>query len=981
MKKILLTVLGMAACVSGFAGTYEVYKNGVLDPNLKVYGWWNDASNFQAANPDGEGLVFEFKPGAASTSAASMGLNLEAPGCTGPLHSATLNFRWYAVGTGKYTIRLTSSLEQNYKFTVDADNANRWNTVALPVASTFPGVAAEWEAFNKEGEGYVFSVVLEEGADNAAIYFDNIYYSDTDDAWEKPEVEVFAPETVPVPTHPADKVLSFFSSEYPQGTGGFSIGGWGQSTKATEEIIDGKKVYHVKNFNYLGWELVKHVDLTGYNKLHVDYWTHNGDKFGFTPIGGSETAWIAPEVKKDEWNSYDVDLSHYTAVNFSDVYQIKFDQGSGNDEGYIANVYFYKDDSEENPGGGEENPGGETGATFTGSISDTHSQTLEGNTKNYPYTIDYSIVYNDDKTLTISAAFNWQDGTPIGAEYFMYFLPDREGERQAIFEGGTATITTNTTYNQGETINIHVKLPVAAGAVEKDLKYEVGSSSQAAPAVLAIAAEAADVEMTTATINYTLTLSDGVAESDVAVSYREGDGEAVAANGGKIELSGLAAGTQYTYTLTASYADQTASTEVTFTTKRDASQESHFHVIANGFLPNSYKVGESSAEARALPISIQGDLVYNPDQTITLNFTVNGKDDLTGFVAECNVADNWSGDLSATDGVYSFTPSATFEAGQNVVAFFWMKYAGGVERFDIGAYKAGDSNEPVEYGAPAKPVLTASETLATVGEPLSFIAYYEDAEGNFLLNEPLDLSLTEDSADAVFTNDHITLNAAGKAVLTLSCNGLQESVTFQTAVSADAVNLASGKVPQVNCADHSHEGLNLEVATDGNLGTEVNFGNEYFNHEIRIDLGKNYNIECVTLTWEGASAKVYSVTLEENEGEIMSLAAPYTMEVTDGLGGGGLTVVKNLYPDKQVTAQYVTLTTSQAFEPGWGIKLKQISVMGTDDLTTEVDSVIVDADAPVRYFNLNGVEVNGSNLAPGLYIKVQGNESTKILVK
>ncbi|MEE1207000.1 MAG: Ig-like domain-containing protein [Muribaculaceae bacterium] len=45
-----------------------------------------------------------------------------------------------------------------------------------------------------------------------------------------------------------------------------------------------------------------------------------------------------------------------------------------------------------------------------------------------------------------------------------------------------------------------------------------------------------------------------------------------------------------------------------------------------------------------------------------------------------------------------------------------------------------------------------------------------------------------------------------------------------------------------------------------------------------------------------------------------------------------------------------------------------------------VDDIAVDANAPVRIFNLNGVEVSG-NLAPGLYIRRQGGVSTKIVVK
>ncbi len=38
-------------------------------------------------------------------------------------------------------------------------------------------------------------------------------------------------------------------------------------------------------------------------------------------------------------------------------------------------------------------------------------------------------------------------------------------------------------------------------------------------------------------------------------------------------------------------------------------------------------------------------------------------------------------------------------------------------------------------------------------------------------------------------------------------------------------------------------------------------------------------------------------------------------------------------------------------------------------------------DAPVQYFNLNGMPVDGNKLAPGIYIRRQGNKATKLIVR
>jgi hypothetical protein len=47
-----------------------------------------------------------------------------------------------------------------------------------------------------------------------------------------------------------------------------------------------------------------------------------------------------------------------------------------------------------------------------------------------------------------------------------------------------------------------------------------------------------------------------------------------------------------------------------------------------------------------------------------------------------------------------------------------------------------------------------------------------------------------------------------------------------------------------------------------------------------------------------------------------------------------------------------------------------------------VNDIAVDNNnAPVKYFNLNGVEVNSDNLTPGLYIRRQGTKATKVAIR
>jgi hypothetical protein len=51
----------------------------------------------------------------------------------------------------------------------------------------------------------------------------------------------------------------------------------------------------------------------------------------------------------------------------------------------------------------------------------------------------------------------------------------------------------------------------------------------------------------------------------------------------------------------------------------------------------------------------------------------------------------------------------------------------------------------------------------------------------------------------------------------------------------------------------------------------------------------------------------------------------------------------------------------------------------TGQKSASVSNIVVDENAPVEYFNLQGVRV--ANPENGLYIRRQGNKATKVLVK
>lgn len=57
-----------------------------------------------------------------------------------------------------------------------------------------------------------------------------------------------------------------------------------------------------------------------------------------------------------------------------------------------------------------------------------------------------------------------------------------------------------------------------------------------------------------------------------------------------------------------------------------------------------------------------------------------------------------------------------------------------------------------------------------------------------------------------------------------------------------------------------------------------------------------------------------------------------------------------------------------------------INVTFTGNLLTGIGSIEA-AEAPVEYYNLQGVRMNADNLTPGIYVKRQGNKTVKVVVK
>ncbi|MCH5220210.1 MAG: carboxypeptidase regulatory-like domain-containing protein [Muribaculaceae bacterium] len=60
---------------------------------------------------------------------------------------------------------------------------------------------------------------------------------------------------------------------------------------------------------------------------------------------------------------------------------------------------------------------------------------------------------------------------------------------------------------------------------------------------------------------------------------------------------------------------------------------------------------------------------------------------------------------------------------------------------------------------------------------------------------------------------------------------------------------------------------------------------------------------------------------------------------------------------------------------------KVADILVGDENSVEAIGTDNNVNAPVRYYNLQGVEMHDANLAPGVYVRVQGNNTSKVVVK
>ena len=151
------------------------------------------------------------------------------------------------------------------------------------------------------------------------------------------------PETAPLaPTHNADDVISLFSDAYNNIDSIDYNPNWNQATQVTQVQVEGNTVLKYTGLNYQGTDYGDNKqDVSGYDFLHIDYWTANAQSLELYLIspGPQETPHII-NVVKGSWQRLAIPLSTFASVvDLSNTFQLKI---AGSGDVYLDNIYFSK---------------------------------------------------------------------------------------------------------------------------------------------------------------------------------------------------------------------------------------------------------------------------------------------------------------------------------------------------------------------------------------------------------------------------------------------------------------------------------------------------------------------------------------------------------------------------------------------------------------------------------------------------------------
>ncbi len=244
-------------------------------------------------------------------------------------------------------------------FGVKLETASNWAEPEVVVSNT---VVNQWEAieidftgraFPPEGESFngisVFPDFREGREEDMVVYFDNISFEGFEITGENDNGggELETPDVAaPAPTLNPDNVISIYSDAFDSIEEVNFNPNWGQATQVSFMEIDGSNTMVYANFNYQGTEFTNHIDASAMTHIRFDMWTPDAEAVNFTIISpGPEEKLFPLEITHGEWVSYEISLDYFDNVDITDIFQLKFDGGTGSSNLFLDNIIIYDADA------------------------------------------------------------------------------------------------------------------------------------------------------------------------------------------------------------------------------------------------------------------------------------------------------------------------------------------------------------------------------------------------------------------------------------------------------------------------------------------------------------------------------------------------------------------------------------------------------------------------------------------------------------
>jgi hypothetical protein len=150
------------------------------------------------------------------------------------------------------------------------------------------------------------------------------------------------------PNRKAEDVVSIYSGKYTNLTGTKIGKNWGEATIASDILVQNDLTKQLIQFNYQGIVLESPTNLSGFEKLHVDFYKADQAqiKLSVIHVGGGDITKLL-SISNPGWNSFDIPLSDFSGLNLSQVHQLKLEGAptQGITTVFFDNLYFYKGSS------------------------------------------------------------------------------------------------------------------------------------------------------------------------------------------------------------------------------------------------------------------------------------------------------------------------------------------------------------------------------------------------------------------------------------------------------------------------------------------------------------------------------------------------------------------------------------------------------------------------------------------------------------